>query len=154
MISLTPGAATLDQLEDIYRNGTPARLIDAARPKIERAAQVIERAAACGDAVYGVNTGFGKLAKTRIAPKDTSTLQRNLILSHASGVGEPLSENIVRLIMTLKLLSLGRGASGTKWETVELLQQMLLKRSLWIEVSEKHCSRTPFHLCQHRESHT
>lgn len=127
MISLTPGAATLEQLEQIYRKGTPVRLIDAARPKIERAAKVIERAAAGGDAVYGVNTGFGKLAKTRIAPKDTSTLQRNLILSHASGVGEPLSENIVRLIMSLKLLSLGRGASGTKWETVDLLQQMLAK---------------------------
>jgi len=127
VISLTPGAITLDQLEEIYRLGTPAKLIEAARPKVERAAAVIERAAGGDSAVYGVNTGFGKLAKTRIAPEDTSTLQRNLILSHASGVGEPLSENIVRLIMTLKLLSLGRGASGTKWATVELMQDMLAK---------------------------
>ena len=126
-IIFTPGKATLVELETIYRHGTPARLADSARPKIEKAAAVIEKAAAGDSAVYGVNTGFGKLAKTRIAPEDTSTLQRNLILSHASGVGDPLSENVVRLIMTLKLLSLGRGASGTKWETVDLLQQMLAK---------------------------
>jgi histidine ammonia-lyase len=127
VISLTPGAATLTQLEEIYRLGTPAKLVDSARAKIDKAAAVIEKAAAGGEAVYGVNTGFGKLAKTRIAPQDTSTLQKNLILSHASGVGEPLGENVVRLIMTLKLLSLGRGASGTKWTTVDLLQQMLVK---------------------------
>jgi len=127
VIKLTPGQATLSQLEDIYRNGTPVTLDQSAKPKIERAAEVIERAAQGGDAVYGVNTGFGKLAKTRIAVDDTETLQRNLILSHSSGVGDPLSENIVRLIMTLKLLSLGRGASGTKWASVELLQNMLAK---------------------------
>ncbi|MFT6657212.1 MAG: histidine ammonia-lyase [Maritalea sp.] len=113
------------QLEQIYRQGTPVQISPDARAGVERAEQVIARAAKGNDAVYGVNTGFGKLAKTRIAVADTEQLQRNLILSHASGVGQPLAENIVRLMMSLKLLSLGRGSSGTKWETIVLIQDML-----------------------------
>lgn len=127
MLVLTPGAASLSQLEQIYRDGTPVKLSDDARAPIERAAEIIFKASQGNAAVYGVNTGFGKLAKTRIAVEDTEQLQRNLILSHASGVGEPLAQNIVRLMMSLKLLSLGRGASGTKWETVDLIQEMLAK---------------------------
>ena len=72
-----------------------------------------------------MNTGFGKLASTRIAPSETERLQRNLILSHCSGVGEPLPGAVVRLVLALKLLSLGRGVSGVRWETVELLEGML-----------------------------
>jgi len=125
VLVLTPGKVTLRQLEEIYRDGTPVEITPESRPAVERAEQVIARAAKGNDAVYGVNTGFGKLAKTRIAVADTEQLQRNLILSHASGVGEPLAENIVRLMMSLKLLSLGRGASGTKWETIVIIQDML-----------------------------
>jgi histidine ammonia-lyase len=125
VLVLTPGAATMRQLEQIYRQGTPVQISPDARAGVERAEQVIARAAKGNDAVYGVNTGFGKLAKTRIAVADTEQLQRNLILSHASGVGQPLAENIVRLMMSLKLLSLGRGSSGTKWETIVLIQDML-----------------------------
>lgn len=125
MLVLTPGAAAMRQLEQIYRQGTPVQISPDARAGVERAEQVIARAAKGNDPVYGVNTGFGKLAKTRIAVADTEQLQRNLILSHASGVGQPLAENIVRLMMSLKLLSLGRGSSGTKWETIVLIQDML-----------------------------
>ncbi|MBL8562025.1 MAG: histidine ammonia-lyase, partial [Gemmobacter sp.] len=77
--------------------------------------------------VYGVNTGFGKLASIRIDRSDVATLQRNLILSHCCGVGDPLPEAVVRLIMTLKLLSLGRGASGVRPELVALIEAMLDK---------------------------
>ena len=86
---LTPGAATLTQLRDIWANSHAVTLDPAAHAGI-RAAQALVAKAAAGDAaVYGVNTGFGKLASVKIAPKDVATLQRNLILSHCCGVGEP-----------------------------------------------------------------
>ncbi len=124
-LTLTPGAATLDQLETLWRQGLAARLDPAARPAIEAAAALVARAALGTDAVYGVNTGFGKLASVKIASKDTATLQRNLILSHCCGVGEPLDTATTRLMMVLKLLSLGRGASGVRWEIIACLEDML-----------------------------
>jgi histidine ammonia-lyase len=126
-LSLIPGMVTLADLERVYRDEVPITLDRAARPGIEAAAAMI-RAAAAGDApVYGVNTGFGKLASLRIAAKDTATLQRNLILSHCCGVGAPISRRHTRLMMSLKLLSLGRGASGVQWSLVELLEGMLAR---------------------------
>ena len=104
---LTPGEATLAQLERIWRDGVPVVLESGARPKIEAAADLVARAAAGDRAIYGVNTGFGKLASVRIAPEDTAQLQRNLVLSHCCGVGDPLDEATTRLMMVLKLLSGG-----------------------------------------------
>ena len=86
-LTLTPGAVTLDDLAQIYWSQLPVRLDPACRPAIELAHARITKAAAGTDAVYGVNTGFGKLASVKIASKDTATLQRNLILSHCCGVG-------------------------------------------------------------------
>ncbi len=123
--TLKPGATGLAQLERLYRGEAAARLDASARPKIETAAAVIAAAAAGKAAVYGVNTGFGKLASLKIAPEDTATLQRNLILSHCCGVGEAMPRPVARLMMALKLLSLGRGASGASWELVALLEDML-----------------------------
>ncbi|MBC7477015.1 MAG: histidine ammonia-lyase, partial [Pseudorhodobacter sp.] len=123
--TLIPGVTTLAQLERIYREEAPARLDDSARPGIEAAAARIAAAAAGDAAVYGVNTGFGKLASLKIARADTATLQRNLILSHCCGVGEPMPRRVVRLMMALKLLSLGRGASGVRMEIVTLIEGML-----------------------------
>ena len=100
-------------------------LIPVCKPAVEAAAKRIAAAALGDDPVYGVNTGFGKLASIKIGQEDTATLQRNLILSHCCGVGEPISRGMVRLIMSLKLLSLGRGASGVRWSLIELLQDML-----------------------------
>ncbi len=119
-----PGSVPLSALEAIYR-GADARLDPASAEGIARAAAVIGAIAEGDAAVYGVNTGFGKLASVRIPPKDLATLQRNLILSHCCGVGAPLAEPITRLIMALKLMSLGRGASGVRPETVALLGAML-----------------------------
>ncbi|MCH2249837.1 MAG: histidine ammonia-lyase [Cognatishimia sp.] len=126
-INLTPGQVTLTDLEAIYRQEAVAVLDDASRPAIESAAAQIADAAAGDVPVYGVNTGFGKLASLKIEPKDTAKLQRNLILSHCCGVGDPMPTALVRLMMTLKLLSFGRGASGVRWELVQLLQDMLIK---------------------------
>jgi histidine ammonia-lyase len=96
-----------------------------ARPRVEAAAERIAAAVAGDVAVYGVNTGFGKLANVKIAREDTSTLQRNLILSHCCGVGDAVERRIVRLMMALKLLSLGRGASGVRWSIIILLEDMM-----------------------------
>lgn len=122
---LIPGQVSLAQLERIYRQRLPARLHDSARAGIERAASHIAAATSGSTAVYGVNTGFGKLASIKIAAKDTATLQKNLILSHCCGVGAPMPEETARLMMVLKLLSLGRGASGVRPEVVALIEGML-----------------------------
>ncbi len=126
-LTLTPGATTLAQLETLWREGAAARLDPGARGAVEASAALIAEAARGSAAVYGVNTGFGKLASVKIAAGDTETLQRNLILSHCCGVGEPLEPATTRLMMALKLLSLGRGASGVRWEIVALIEGMLAR---------------------------
>ena len=103
-VSLDPGAATLAQLNDIWATRRSARLNRSAHPAIKAAASMVAQAAAGSDPVYGVNTGFGKLASVKIAAEDTSSLQRNLILSHCCGIGEPLDVATTRLMMVLKLL--------------------------------------------------
>lgn len=126
-VILTPGATTLADLQDIWRNMHPVSLHADARPQIEAAAALVCRAADGEDAVYGVNTGFGKLASVKIARADIETLQRNLVLSHCCGVGEALDIATTRLMMVLKLLSLGRGASGVVWQTVTMIENMLAR---------------------------
>lgn len=123
---LTPGAATLAQLEEIYRSTCTVALDRAARPAVEGAAQRVAVAAAGDVAIYGVNTGFGKLASVRIEAGDTARLQRNLILSHCCGVGERTPAPVVRLMMALKLLSLGRGASGVRWAVIEQIEALFV----------------------------
>lgn len=127
MITLVPGQVTLDTLRRAYREEVAVTLDPAVRPMVDRAAQMVADAAAGDVAVYGVNTGFGKLASIKIASADTATLQRNLILSHCCGVGGALADSKVRLMMMLKLISLGRGASGTRWEVIALIEDMLNK---------------------------
>ncbi|MFG6594821.1 histidine ammonia-lyase [Sulfitobacter sp. 1A13368] len=126
-LTLTPGAATLDDLARIYREEASVRLAPACRPAIEEAHARIARAVAGEDAVYGVNTGFGKLASVKIAAEDTAALQRNLILSHCCGVGPAITRGHARLLMALKLLSLGRGASGVRLAVVDLIEAMLAR---------------------------
>ncbi|MFT4793131.1 MAG: histidine ammonia-lyase [Paracoccaceae bacterium] len=125
--TLRPGATTLAELEALWREDGPVRLSPDARGDVEASAALVAKASQGDTPVYGINTGFGKLASVRIAPRDTETLQRNLILSHCCGVGEPLEPATVRLMMALKLLSLGRGASGVRWEICALLEAMLTR---------------------------
>jgi histidine ammonia-lyase len=124
-IPLTPGEITLSDLEMIWRDERSFHLDPSCRPAVDAAAAVVARAAAGTEAIYGVNTGFGKLASIKIAPQDTETLQRNLILSHCAGVGDPMPGPMVDLMMGLKMLSLGRGASGVRWAVIDLIQNML-----------------------------
>jgi histidine ammonia-lyase len=124
---LHPGSVSLALLEKIYWSGAMVKLDPACDVAIARAASVVEQVVQGNAPVYGINTGFGKLASIRIDAADVTTLQRNLILSHCCGIGAALGENIVRLIMSLKLISLGRGASGVRLETVRLIEAMLAK---------------------------
>ena len=96
-------------------------------PRVEAASAIVAKAAGAQAPVYGINTGFGKLASKRIPPDQTTLLQRNLIVSHCCGVGPPTPEPIVRLMMALKIVSLGRGASGVRREIIEQLQAMLAR---------------------------
>ncbi len=123
-VTIMPGAMSRADIEAVL-GGAAARLDPAATPRVERAAAIIAAAAAGPEAVYGVNTGFGKLASRRIRPQDTATLQRNLILSHCCGVGEETPEAIVRLMMALKIASLGRGASGVRPDLIAQIERML-----------------------------
>ncbi|AQS65524.1 MULTISPECIES: histidine ammonia-lyase [Rhizobium/Agrobacterium group] len=128
--ALVPGKVSLETLAAVY-DGTLAPVIDAAALKrVQISADKVAEIAGGDIAHYGINTGFGKLASVRIPADDVETLQRNLILSHCCGVGAPLPDGIVRLIMTLKLISLGRGASGVRPQVINVLSAMLEKNVL------------------------
>jgi histidine ammonia-lyase len=121
MLTLTPGQLTLEQLQVIHGGAAKISLAESSRADIAASAAIVQ-AAAAGDApVYGVNTGFGKLANQRISAADLATLQLNLIRSHSVGVGEPLSPPVVRLMLALKAASLARGASGVRQVVVDTL---------------------------------
>lgn len=123
-ITLVPGKVTLAQWKAIYRGATPA--LDAGCWNlVASSARTIQEIVEKGLPVYGVNTGFGRLSHVRIDTADLATLQRNIVLSHAAGVGEPMPESITRLMMALKLTNLARGASGVRVETLKLLENML-----------------------------
>ncbi len=124
MTRLTPGQVTLTDWRAIYRGGT-LTLDPACREAVVASQRAVARIVDQGEPVYGINTGFGKLASVRIAAADLETLQRNIVLSHAAGVGEPLSVPVTRLMMALKLASLAQGASGVKLETLAMLEAML-----------------------------
>jgi histidine ammonia-lyase len=125
-ITLRPGYATFASWRAIAE-GASVRLDPAAIPAIEAGARTVDAIIAKGEPVYGINTGFGKLASVRIASGHLATLQRNIVLSHAAGVGPPMCPATVRLMMALKLASLGRGASGVRLRTVEMLETMLAR---------------------------
>jgi histidine ammonia-lyase len=125
-VILKPGRASLAEWRAIYRNAD-ASLEEASAPRIAESAAAVMRIVARGEPVYGINTGFGKLASVRIEAQDLTTLQRNIVLSHAAGVGEPLPAPIVRLMLALKIASLAQGASGVRSETVTLLSAVLAR---------------------------
>jgi histidine ammonia-lyase len=126
IVILHPGAVTLHEWRAIYR-GAAFELDEAAWPHIAQGEAAVKEILARDAAVYGINTGFGKLATVRIAAADLETLQQNLVLSHAAGVGEPMPPAIARLMMALKIGSLAQGASGIRAATVKFLLDMLAR---------------------------
>ncbi|MFZ5707750.1 MAG: histidine ammonia-lyase [Pseudomonadota bacterium] len=123
-IFLKPGAVSLADWRAIYRGAVPT-LDPASLAAVEASAAAVGRIIARHEPVYGLNTGFGKLASVKIGDEDLATLQRNIVLSHAAGTGAPSPAPIVRLMMALKLASLAQGASGVRPETIRLLEAML-----------------------------
>lgn len=123
---LQPGKLPLAEIAALYRGGGFALDVDtAARPAVDKSAALVAAAAAGEAPVYGINTGFGKLAKVRIPPDKVAELQRRLVLSHAVGTGPLLPDAVVRLILLLKINSLAQGLSGLRWQTIEALTALL-----------------------------
>ncbi len=124
-LTLMPGQADLTTLRRIAREKLGFEIASDARKQVDASRKVVENILGKDEPVYGINTGFGELARVRI-PKDKLTeLQRNLVLSHATGTGENLGDKTVRLILTLKVLGLARGFSGVRWVVIDRLKKFL-----------------------------
>lgn len=125
LAEVNAGELTLPTLRRIYESPIAFRLAERDRQRIAAATQLVDKIVAVGDAAYGINTGFGLLAQTRIPTEQLELLQRNLLLSHAAGVGAPLPDGVVRLILALKINALARGHSGVTLELMEALMALL-----------------------------
>ncbi|MGH9543346.1 MAG: histidine ammonia-lyase [Terriglobales bacterium] len=125
MLTLRGAALTLEDLAAIGWERRPVALAEEARTRLRAARAALEGLLASGAAVYGVNTGFGKLADVRVAPSELSALQTNLVRSHACGVGPALSEAEVRCMLALRANALAVGASGVRPVVVEKLLELL-----------------------------
>lgn len=120
-MTLTPGHLSFAQLRDIWQQPVKLSLDAGAIDAINASVACVNNIVAEGRTAYGINTGFGLLAQTRIATEDLQNLQRSLVLSHAAGVGEALEDAMVRLIMVLKINSLARGFSGIRLSVIDAL---------------------------------
>ena len=125
-VVLKPGATRLSDWRAVWL-GENTALDPSCAPAVAASAAAVDRILARGEPVYGINTGFGKLANVRIAAGDLETLQRNIVLSHAAGVGASASRETIRLMIALKLASLGQGASGVRPSTLAFLESMLAR---------------------------
>ncbi|MCY7388917.1 MAG: aromatic amino acid lyase, partial [Burkholderiales bacterium] len=123
--TIAPGKLTLNQLRHVRDAHVTFELPATAWGEIHAGAETVERIVAKGAPAYGINTGFGKLANTHIPADQLEALQRNLVLSHSAGVGDPLPDVVVRLILLLKIASLARARSGVRPLIVEALLRLL-----------------------------
>lgn len=123
-LTLRPGHLTLADLRRVWLQHVPLDLDERWLPAIQAAADAVQRIVARGEAAYGINTGFGLLAKTRIPAADLQQLQRNLILSHSVGTGPLLEDHVVRLALLLKIGSLARGHSGVRPVVIDTLLKL------------------------------
>ena len=112
---------TLAELRDAWREPVTVSLGKESRRKIAESNEFIDDVVAGGEQVYGVNTGFGQLAQVRLSDDELAHLQENLVKSHSIGVGEHLDDNIVRLVMLMKVIALAEGFSGVRLELVDAL---------------------------------
>lgn len=124
LCSLTPGRVTLATLREIYHGTVTLSLDPQAVDAVVKSQKTVEAIVNHGDVVYGINTGFGKLAQTTIAKEHLAELQRNLVLSHSVGLGKPLPDDVVRLVMASKIISLARGHSGVRMEVIDSLLRL------------------------------
>ncbi|SUI90586.1 histidine ammonia-lyase [Shewanella morhuae] len=122
---LTPGSLSLAQLREISRHKLTLELAPEAITDINTSAQIVQKVLDEGRTVYGINTGFGLLANTKIVPEDLQLLQRSIVLSHAAGTGQYMQDATVRLMMVLKINSLSRGFSGIRLEVINFLIRLV-----------------------------
>src|ERR1039457_5448146 len=125
VLEIRAGELALATLRRIHERPVAQRLSAHDRGRIAAAGSLVDKIIAVGEAAYGINTGFGLLAQTRIPSEQLELLQRNLLLSHAAGVGEPLPDAVVRLILALKVNALARGYSGVSLELIDGLLALL-----------------------------
>jgi histidine ammonia-lyase len=124
-LSITPGSLDLAALRDLWSSPCRVTLDSRTRAGIDAAAHVVQRVVAEGRLTYGINTGFGALAHTRIDAARLAELQRALVLSHSAGTGPLLEDAVVRLVLALKVASLARGHSGVRAEVIDALVTLL-----------------------------
>ena len=127
-VTLDGHSLSIADVVAVARGNAPVTLDPGALAAVRESRRAVEAAAERGQTIYGVNTGFGKLAHVRIPPEQARQLQLNLIRSHASGVGEPLSQDAVRAMMLLRANVLARGTSGVRPVVPELLVEMLNRK--------------------------
>jgi len=130
VLEIRAGELTLSTLRRIHERPVALRLSAHDRGRIAAASSLVDEIIAAGDAAYGINTGFGLLAQTRIPTEQLDLLQRNLLLSHAAGVGEGLPDAIVRLILALKINALARGHSGITMAVIDACSRCWSMRSI------------------------
>jgi len=123
--TITPGQLDDAALRQASQGGARFTLAASARPGIEASVRAVRELVSRHEPVYGINTGFGKLAQTRIADDQLAQLQKNLVLSHSAGVGKPLEAPVVRLMLLLKAASLAHGVSGVRGEVIDALLALL-----------------------------
>ncbi len=124
-IEIIPGKLTLADLRHISRHNVQVSIANSALDDINQSAAIVQQVLDQGRVVYGINTGFGLLANTRIAAEDLQILQRSIVLSHAAGTGQYMQDTTVRLMMILKINSLSRGFSGIRLEVINFLIQLV-----------------------------
>jgi histidine ammonia-lyase len=135
-IVIHPGQLTLSQLRDVHRQHIPISLSPDAHDAIHKAEEVVLDVIAENRTVYGINTGFGLLANTKIDVSELELLQRSIVLSHAAGIGKFMSEDVVRLLLLLKINSLARGYSGIRLQVIEALI-ILYNKEIYPAIPEK-----------------
>src|SRR5271169_6248946 len=124
-LQISPGQLPLAVLRSLWAHPTTVALDREAKPRVDAAAGTIASVIAGGRVVYGVNTGFGLLARTHIDAARLAELQRALVLSHSAGTGAPLDDAVVRLTLLLKVAALARGHSGVRYEVIDALLKLL-----------------------------
>ncbi|WP_263080993.1 histidine ammonia-lyase [Endozoicomonas sp. Mp262] len=135
-LNLIPGQLTLPLLRTIYSQPVNIKIDSDAWKAVDQSAECVQQILDQGRVVYGINTGFGLLANTRIKKEDLNTLQKSLVLSHAAGIGQFMDEAVVRLLMVLKINSLARGFSGVRRQVIESLI-ILLNHEIYPCIPEK-----------------
>ncbi len=135
-LKLNPGQLTLSHLREIYYRPINLQIDPAEWEQVDKSAECVQQILDQGRVVYGINTGFGLLANTRIKQEDLNTLQKSLVLSHAAGIGQFMDEAVVRILMVLKINSLARGFSGVRRQVIESLIA-LLKHEIYPCIPEK-----------------